>query len=100
MACIPTWKYNQLIAQKTVLEAQLTALQTAIISAAGNSEIESYTFEDGGGTQKVKRQSIEKTIKTQTLLQSQLDRINRILNGSGLVNASLRRQTGSSGLVR
>ena len=92
MACIPTWRYNELIAQKATLEAQIAAINTAITSAAGNSEIESYKFEDGGGSQQVKRQSIEKIIKTQTLLQAQLDRVNRILNGSGMTNMSQRRR--------
>ena len=92
MACIPTWRYNKLVAQKASIEAQLAAIQTALTNSAGNSEIESYKFQDAGGTQQVKRQSIDKIIKTQTQLQSQLDRIDRILNGSGITNMAQRRR--------
>lgn len=79
------------IAQK---ERQLVAANAAYESALGNAEAQSYKFDSGEGQQSVTRRRPSEIRKEIDALESQIGRLYRQLNGTGLVNMNLRRRGG------
>lgn len=90
MSCLSTERRAQYQAQLTALTAYLDALDTAITN--GVLHIEAASLDTGEGKQTMKYRSMGSMIKDRELIQSQVDRLINILNGTGLVNANLRRK--------
>lgn len=75
------------------LKLQLEALQTAYLSAVSET-VESYRFEDGAGSQQVKRRDTTKILKEITNIKAEIDWYERKLAGCLNVNMRLRRRLG------
>jgi len=71
-------------------ESQLTAAETALENAM--TEIESYSLNTGEGTQTTKHRKIEDLLEAIRILESEIDKLYRKLNGTGLINMNLRRK--------
>jgi hypothetical protein len=84
-------KKARLLAKKTKLETQIATLETTLDGLL-ETEVEEYRFDDGEGSQRVKRRSFEEVQKQLNSLEAQLDRVCRQLSGLGLTNIRLRRK--------
>jgi hypothetical protein len=82
-------RIEQQIATKT---AQLDAANTAYTAALANSEIQTFTLDTGEGKQSSTRRNPKQLLEVIRLLESDLDRLYRRLNGGGIVNMNLRRR--------
>ena len=90
MTCLSTERQEQYQAELDSLETQLTALNTAI--ASGVLHIKSISLDTGEGKQTSTYRSADEMYKAAEYLQSRIDRLINILNGTGLVNLNLRRK--------
>lgn len=73
------------------LEAQLTALQQAVLSIT-SSTTESYRFDDGAGSQQVKNRSLKELRIEMQSLKKEIDYYKRKLGGCLLINIRQRRR--------
>jgi primosomal protein N'' len=73
------------------LEAQLAALQTAMISVT-SSTTDSYRFDDGAGSQQVKYRNLKEMRFEMQNLKKEIDYYKRKLGGCLLINTRLRRR--------
>lgn len=80
-------KWSETLAK---LEAQMVALDAAILKAM--TEIESYKFDSNEGAQQVKYRDLDKMLKSQTILQKQIDWYERKICGQGIRRFSMKRQ--------
>jgi len=85
-----------LLAEKTQLETDIALLQTAYSSAVTNSEVESYKFDSGEGSQQTKRRSLAEIRKELRYLKAQLNHVLNELAGIGVMNVQLRRNRGGA----
>jgi hypothetical protein len=79
-------------AQLTAINGQLTAANAAYLAALENSEISTYRFESGEGTNQVTRRDPASIFNQILLLESRKRRIESRLSGTGIVNLNLRRR--------
>ena len=86
MACLSTEKRTYYTERLAKLNAQLTLLDTTMDSAIENGEVEKYRFQDGAGNQSAERRSPKELNELRQSLESQIARIEKILNGTGLMN--------------
>jgi len=86
---IPSARRTRIQNRITAKEAALAAAEDALTAAM--VEVESYTLNTGEGSQTTKHRKIEDLEKTIRVLESQIDRLYRQLNGTGLINMNLRR---------
>ena len=89
MVYIPSARRTRIQNRITAKEAALAAAEDALTAAM--VEVESYTLNTGEGSQTTKHRKIEDLEKTIRVLESQIDRLYRQLNGTGLINMNLRR---------
>ena len=89
MGCLDSTRIAEIQTQLVSLKANLAAIDTAI--SDGTLHITSYTFDSGEARQRTEYKSLDELFKTRDLIQSQIDRLNRILRGQGVVNLNLRR---------
>lgn len=93
MPCFTAAKRARIIAEIETKESQLDELNTAYLAAIKNSEVEEYAFNSGEGSQRTKRRSIKEIRQEIEYLESSIDRLYRRLNGTTLINMSLRRKS-------
>lgn len=84
-------KKARLLAKKTKLESQISTLETTLDGLLA-TEVEEYRFDDGEGSQRVKRRKFEEVQKQLDNLEARLEAVCRELAGLGLVNIRLRRK--------
>jgi hypothetical protein len=84
MACLSSSQKAYYQARYAKLLAQLSAIDDVIDSAIPNSEKESYKFDDGAGSQMVKRRSGQSLEEWRKQIESTLERYRRKLDGSGI----------------
>lgn len=89
MSCLTTERRADLQEKLTKKEAQLTVLYAAFENFDGVRE---YRFDSGEGMQQTKYRSLPEIQKTIDIIESQIERIKRQLNGTGLNNIVLRRK--------
>jgi hypothetical protein len=92
MSCLTATRKAELIAQRDALIASIAILSQAITNGAATAHITSYEIDTGAGKQKVTYKNINEVIRAEKTLQAQLDRINTILEGKGVVDMDLRRK--------
>jgi len=90
MSCLTPARKTELQTRLARKQAQLTALETAI--DAGVLYVESASLDTGEGSQRMKYRSAEEMYKAQEILEAQIDRLNNLLNGTGLAIGKLRRK--------
>lgn len=79
---------QNLIAEITELDEQITLLNTAYKASLSNSGTESYTLDTGQGKQSLKRRDPDKIFSSITKLKIRRKRLVQELNGS--INVNLR----------
>ncbi len=89
MSCLPQSKIAEIQAQLQKKQAQLALAEVAYERAL--SEIESYKFDAGEGSQQVKRRKIAELANQIDRLEAQINGLERKLAGGGLINVNLRR---------
>lgn len=89
--------------RRVELEERLQKKQTLLenlYSALDNFDgVREYKFDSGEGMQQTKYHSLADIQKNIEILESQIDRIKRILNGTGLNNINLRRKDYYNGVI-
>ena len=91
MSYLPSATVARINAQIATKEAQLAAANAAYTASLESSDTESYTLDTKEGKQSTTLRSPTVIKKQINELESDLDRLYRRLNGSGLVNMNLRR---------
>ena len=94
MGCLTASQVAAIKAEIVKLDAFIEAAETAYLSALGNSEISTYRFDSGDGSQRADRRSPKAIREEIEALQSSRDRLARKLLGTSNVNMSLRRRRG------
>lgn len=92
MSCLPSQIEARVRAQIAKLEPLLTLAYTAYTAALGEADVESYKFDSKEGSQQTSMRSPSVVLKQIDMLESQLSRLYRRLEGGGLVNMNLRRR--------
>lgn len=91
------------VERRTELEERLQKKQTLLTSLYAAMEnfdgVREYKFDSGEGMQQTKYYSIQDIQKNIDLIESQIDRIQKILNGTGLNNVNLRRKNYHDGII-
>lgn len=91
MSCLSTSMRNMYLARLAKKQQQLEVAE-ATYERLLEQDVESYRFDPGDATQQAKRRKIKELSDEIDRLELQIDRIQRKLNGSGLVNFTLRRK--------
>lgn len=84
-------KRTRLLARKATLEAQITAAEATLTALLG-TENKEWQFDDGEGSQRVKRRQIKELRDAIENLEASLDSLCQKLAGRGLMAARLRRK--------
>lgn len=92
MSCLTSTNRTKLEARKALLEANITALYTALTS--GSTEVKEYRFDPNGASQRVQYRSLNEISSTIDILERRLDSIDRRLAGTGLTSLVLKRRGG------
>lgn len=82
----------RLDAQIQVKESQLAAANDAYTAALSNSEIQTFTFNSGEGSQSSTRRNPDHILKQIRTLESDLNRLYNQRDGRGVFNMNLRRR--------
>jgi hypothetical protein len=90
MSCLTSERKAELQTRLEKKQAQLDALNDAIDK--GVLYIESAALDTGEGSQRMKYRSAEDLYKAAEFLEQQIDRLNHLINGTGLVTGKLRRK--------
>lgn len=96
MACISSTQRQRILAQIARLEAQLEKLYTTY-SKMIESGVSSYKFDSGDGSQSTNYRSLTEVSTEIGRLESEIDALYRKLNGAGIANINMRRNTGNGG---
>jgi hypothetical protein len=96
MSCLTETRRAQLQAQLDKLNIALDAIDEAIANNSLVIHVESASLDTGEGKQAMKYRSMDDLINTREKIQSQVDRLINLLNGTGLVNFNLRRKNGAN----
>lgn len=88
-------KKARLLAKKSKLESQITTLEETLDSLLA-TEVESYKYDSGEGSQQVKRRKLSEIQDQLDRLESRLDAICRRLAGLGLTSIRLNRKVRKS----
>jgi uncharacterized small protein (DUF1192 family) len=80
-------------AQINTKTAQLAAANASYTAALTNSEIQTYTFDSGEGKQSTTRRKPAEIAAAIRILESEIDRLQRRLDGTSIVNLNLRRRS-------
>lgn len=91
------------VERRTELEERLQKKQILLenlYAAMDNFDgVREYRFDSGEGMQQTKYYSIQDIQKNIDIIESQIDRIQKILNGTGLNNVNLRRKSYHDGII-
>ncbi len=90
MAQLMSAHHNRVLARITVLEAQLAALDAALLTASSSDTLE-YRFDSGEGSQRKEFRNLAEMEKAQRNLEKRIEFYYAKLEGTGLVNMRLRR---------
>jgi phage shock protein A len=90
MAQLIRSRHDRIVARITALEAQLAALDAALLTASASDTLE-YRFDSGEGSQRKEFRSVKEMQEEQTYLENRLEFYYAKLEGTGLVNMRLRR---------
>ncbi len=82
---------NELITRRDNFQAALDQLNTVYLDAITTAGTEEYSFNSGDGSQRLKHRDPASLFKQIRELQAQIDHINKILNGTGIVHTKVRR---------
>lgn len=82
MPCLSPERLARIEKQIAALEAQLDALNASLVTSSA-SNVQSYDWQDGGGRQAVKRKNDKDVYRQIELIESQLERLYRIKDGTG-----------------
>lgn len=96
MSCLTAERRTELEERLQKKQALLETMYTALDNFDGVRE---YRFDSGEGMQQTKYYSLADIQNKIDIIESQIDRINRILNGTGLNNINLRRKGYYDGLL-
>ena len=93
MTCLPKKRREELEAQLASKQAQLAAANTALekILSGDRGHVNKYTFDSGEGRQSVTHNDPAKILELISKLESDIEFINKKLNGTGLVAVKFRR---------
>jgi hypothetical protein len=89
MGCLSSSQKTYILNKIEVLDEQLLAANAAYLECL--SSIKNYQFSSGEGSMTVTRQDAKKMLEVISMLQSQRDRLQNRLDGTGIVNLNLRR---------
>ena len=94
MSCLTPDEITKIKAEIVDLDAQIKALKTAYLGSIGNSEVESYRFDSGPGSQRVDRRSPKEIRVELENRQIARARLQRTLDGTLNLSISLQRHRG------
>lgn len=83
---------NRIKAKIALKESQLAAANAAYLQALGSADVESYKFDSREGKQETTLRSPSVILKQIEMLESDLDRLYRRLEGGGIISFNLRRR--------
>lgn len=92
MSTLSSTERTRIQQQITLKESQLAAANTSYLSALQNAEAQSYKFDSGEGQQSVTRRRPSDIAHEINRLESEISRLYRRLDGTGLCNMNLRRR--------
>ena len=95
MSCLSSTRRTRIRARIAQKEVQLTAANAAYDASLADGDVSKYRLDTGGGAggeQEVALRSPSVLLQQIQILESQLDRLYRQLEGGGLVNMNLRRR--------
>lgn len=92
MAYLSATTKARIEAQIATKTAQLEAINTAYLAALTNSEISTYKIDTGEGSEMVSRRNPAQLLVVINRLETEIDRLYRRLDGTGLCNMNLRRR--------
>ena len=95
MVCLSTAELAKINARISSYETLLTAADAAVLAA--QTDIESYRFDSGEGSQQAKRRKLKDILNNIESIESILRRLYQRKNGSGVFNLNLRRTGGNCG---
>ena len=77
-----------------ILEIQLEHLEDALTNnvSAGGGHVKEYSFNSGEGTQRTVYRRIDEVMDARDRVESQLERLYRIIGGRGIVSINVRRK--------
>lgn len=90
MAQLISSRHQRILARITALEAQLDALDAALLTASASDTLE-YRFDSGEGSQRQEFRNLAEMEKAQDSLEKRIEAYYKRLEGTGLVNMRLRR---------
>lgn len=90
MAQLISSRHNRILARIAVLEAQLAALDAALLTASASDTLE-YRFDSGEGSQRAEFRNLGEMEKAQRNLEKRIEYLYARLEGTGLVKMRLRR---------
>ena len=93
MSCITVQQKIEIQRRIAVLDSQLAAANDAYTDCLTNMAIKDYQFSGGEGSQSVSRRKPAELSQVIDRLQAQRDRLQRKLDGTGIVNMNMRRKS-------
>lgn len=94
MSCLSATRIAEIQAQIDRLNTQISAMNDAIDANIAESGIVEYRFQSGDGSQRVERRSVNDLLSTISSMEARRDRLQRTLNGTGIVAMTTRRNRG------
>lgn len=93
MSYLPADERSRILAEIAAKEEQLTAANAAYLRALSGSDVQSYRFDSGEGSQSASRRKPKEIADEIEALEAGLSRLRRRLSGTGVVNLNLRRRS-------
>lgn len=90
--CLPAYVRTKYLADLARVQEQIAELETSMLEAMKNGEVEQYRFDSGEGSQSAQRRSLKELETVLSRLENKELRILRKLNGRSIVNIGLRRK--------
>ena len=94
MSCLSSARIAEIQAQIDVLNTQISAMNAALPAEIPVAGIIEYRFQSADGSQRVERRSVNDLFDTITTMEARRDRLQRQLNGTGIVAMTTRRNKG------
>ena len=94
MACLSAARIAEIQAQIDRLNTQISAMNDAIDAGIPESGIVEYRFQSGDGSQRVERRRIGDLLDDIVKMEARRDRLQRKLDGTGIVALTTRRNRG------
>jgi hypothetical protein len=97
MSCLTSAQRTAILAEIADIDEMIAAIKAAYLSALGNSEIETYRFDSGDGSQRADRRSPKELKDQWDDLLAMRGRLVRQLRGTLNVTLNFRRRRGRYG---